>query len=111
MIKYNLDYLLKIKVEDFRDVPLYQYQDYEYKVFNKKYGDPGFYADFLPFKNLDNIDTDKEIILGSRYMYKPRVLLCFVDRTVVEYYFQSLGDAEKFRDEIIEKTGKKDKFL
>ena len=87
MIKYNLEFLLKIKTEDIKPIRGYKFIHSKNYFFGIYSTEPKFIGDFKETIYLNKVDANKYIIKNNVIYNKPRVLLCFVNNTVVNYIF------------------------
>lgn len=111
MIKYNLDYLLKIKLEDFRENKHYTFK-YKPSNFLGLFGTPaGFYCNYFKTILITDALPKNMIIKDNILLMKPKVTLCFVDRTCVEHDFNTYEEAVEFYTDILNKSGNINRFI
>ena len=94
MEKYNLDKLVRIKVNDFHESKWYSFKEEKKSWFNKQ--KRGFYRNFIDLTYISE-DCPLNHTLKNGIVYEnPEVILSYEGNISKTYYFKTLDEAEKF---------------
>lgn len=98
MAHFNLDKLIRISVKDYKESVRYSYVT-EKRLFGLKIRKKGLYDSWID-DYFDELSSEYVLENGKVYE-KPLCKLIFQDNFEVEYIFDTLDEAKKFRDDII----------
>lgn len=111
MIKYNTEYLLKYRIDKNEEVKDSKYHPAYSKFFGLIKDEERFVISGKVGRIYkDNIPTGFYVKDNKLYS-KPKVTLCYVDRTCKEYIFDTDNEAFEFIDKINKITSSRANFI
>lgn len=97
-IKYNVDKLIKVRLDDFCESKFYRFIETK-KCFFGLIKAQSFVYCHISREVIDSLPVYYTII-DKKVMEKPRVMLYFQDKITEEFYFETYDDAKVFYREI-----------
>lgn len=102
-IKYNLDQVVKIHLLPSQKTKKFKFKKAKKNLFvNQK---EGFYDRYNAMVDMDKLKAYYFIDENNIVYTRPRCIITFSNNEVLTYYTDTIEEAEKVGDEIIEKSG------
>ena len=103
MTNYNIDFLVKVKVQDRKVSPHYTYE--KRKSFINWLTGRGYDLEGVWYRTIGSDFLGKEIpenhvLMGGLIYIQPRVILYYVDGSVKEYFFTTHAGADHFAEKL-----------